>query len=868
MKPDVIIIPNCGVNRDVPDLNAAYAAALWQVPVVDLNSYAREFSTAEIAGHGNIAIATRTFAVQEFHRIADEISERYPGKVVGTLAGPVDVLCCYRYEELGHVFSAHTIFDDSLPMPGFRHFDSFAKLQADWQSGERSYPLLTSIGCPFGCEFCMARRRRWRPRSAQHCAEELSWAKRDLGVVKFQILDDCFNLDNARVLEFGDRVKRLDLEWYCNNGLRADCFSREQAEAMREAGCRHITFGVETADEALLQKIGKGETLGQIAEAIEISQAAGISTAGFFLIGLPGSSYETDLQSLRWARSRGLHPHFSYYVPPECWRRGGQQFWGEAAAPLSDAYDADAQRSVYAVSHAGHRVGRKVLRNTFFNAAGRCWSMVLSLVLTAYILNRLGVERYSVWALVSVIVGYAGLCDLGIRDAFTRFVAAFHAQDSEGNLRRVINTGLAFYLGLGALVVLLTWVLRGGIVSVLSVPAVHRAVAQDVFVMAAMVFVVASVASTVGSIQQGLQRMDVANRVAVAMTVPHAAGTVLVLELGFGLRGLVANRLIVMVLTVLVNTVVATRLLPTLRFGLQWVDRAMLRDLAVFGFKRWAVRIEDIVTFQTDKLLFAHFLPFGLVGMYELGYLAVSRAAVLPSLVVSAVVPAAAELHETRDHAKLVDFYTRGTKYMMLCSAPLMLFLGLTAPRVIHVWLGGPFDEAATVLRYLAVAFMFMSATAMGSSLAVGIGKPDFQMKAAILQTVLNVPLSIILVLTVGFRGPLIATVVSVVASNALFFSLLNRELGVAFVRSILPRLVAPLLCAGVAGLVVWFVSALHPVVASGRLNQGLRLGSEGIVFGGLYLILLVVMRQIGAEEGWLVRLGLKALLRGETDHG
>lgn len=123
--------------------------------------------------------------------------------------------------------------------------------------------------------------------------------------------------------------------------------TQTQAKALASAGCRHVSFGIETSDIELLASVNKGESLEAIETAIAYAKEAGLSVAGFFLIGLPGSTYGKDMSSLQWARRHEILTHFSYFVPADFWREGGTQFWGYASEPLSDAYDKHLQKTVY-----------------------------------------------------------------------------------------------------------------------------------------------------------------------------------------------------------------------------------------------------------------------------------------------------------------------------------------------------------------------------------------------------------------------------------------------------------------------------------------------------------------------------------------
>ena len=350
-KPDLIIIPNSGVNRNVPDLNAAYCGTAWRIPVLDLNSDDSEIGLLRsirlrFQHPKSIAISVRNFSTDLAKDLEARISHLIPDCRIGSLSGPLDVLCCYRYEQFKVDFKADLEFGDALPFPDFSLFSSSLSLRWHWFRGQ-PYTIMSSLGCPFGCTYCMARARKWRPRSSANCIAELKGAIARWRIRSFQIIDDCFNYNGERLLEFCELVRPLNLSWYCCNGLRADRMDALQAKALVSSGCHHVSFGIETSDPALLTSINKGEGIEAIAASIAVAKEAGLSVAGFFLIGLPGSSYEKDLASIEWARSHGILSHFSYFVPASFWQEGGKQFWGATSAPLSDAYPKELQRLVY-----------------------------------------------------------------------------------------------------------------------------------------------------------------------------------------------------------------------------------------------------------------------------------------------------------------------------------------------------------------------------------------------------------------------------------------------------------------------------------------------------------------------------------------
>ncbi len=119
------------------------------------------------------------------------------------------------------------------------------------------------------------------------------------------------------------------------------------AKAMRDSGCIHVGFGIESIIPEVLEAIKKGETREQIEEGIDIAKRYFKRVNGYFIIGLPKSSYNRDLESLRWAKEKGINAFFSYYVPFDKAMQFDSLFYGEGAHPISNEYPKELQEKIY-----------------------------------------------------------------------------------------------------------------------------------------------------------------------------------------------------------------------------------------------------------------------------------------------------------------------------------------------------------------------------------------------------------------------------------------------------------------------------------------------------------------------------------------
>jgi len=183
------------------------------------------------------------------------------------------------------------------------------------------YPLLTSRGCPHGCIFCcvgLISGKKWRAREAGDVVTELLQAKENYQMSSFEIMDDNFTFDIDRAKKICRLIikKKLNLGWWCHNGLRADKLDQELLDLMKKAGCRSIALGIESGDDDVFNKINKGESLSDIVKAIKMIKRAGMKCVGYFIVGLPGDSVDSTKRSVRHQRSLRLSDYkYNMLIP-------------------------------------------------------------------------------------------------------------------------------------------------------------------------------------------------------------------------------------------------------------------------------------------------------------------------------------------------------------------------------------------------------------------------------------------------------------------------------------------------------------------------------------------------------------------------
>lgn len=207
---------------------------------------------------------------------------------------------------------------DRLPFPAHHLFKLplYTSTQPLVSIRKPAVGILTSRGCPFGCNFCYKGTfgRVWRARSVANVLSEWEYLIKGLKVAEIALMDDGFNTDIGRAIKICQEIKRrgLAIPWRAHNGIRADLASYELLLAMKQSGCYYVAFGVESGSQRVLDEIiGKNIKLFQVKKAFRIARRLGLLTTAFFVLGNPGEKEEEIQQTVKFAQK--IDPDFAQF---------------------------------------------------------------------------------------------------------------------------------------------------------------------------------------------------------------------------------------------------------------------------------------------------------------------------------------------------------------------------------------------------------------------------------------------------------------------------------------------------------------------------------------------------------------------------
>ena len=205
---------------------------------------------------------------------------------------------------------------DGLAFPSRELFDNeaYKRYYLD-RFGYSTSSMITSRGCPFSCDFCSRPifGTDIRNRSVENIVDEVQEIA-DLGYERVWFADDCFTLNRNHLLEVCSEIvrRKVDVGWECLS--RVDTMDPEVASGMKRAGCLRVFFGIESGNDSVLGLMNKHITTSQAKNAVYAAKAARLEVGAFFIVGYPGESSKTVLDTVRFASGLPLD-YMSFTLP-------------------------------------------------------------------------------------------------------------------------------------------------------------------------------------------------------------------------------------------------------------------------------------------------------------------------------------------------------------------------------------------------------------------------------------------------------------------------------------------------------------------------------------------------------------------------
>lgn len=352
------------------------------------------------------------------------------------------------------------------------------------------------------------------------------------------------------------------------------------------------------------------------------------------------------------------------------------------------------------------------------------------LILTPYVLSKIGEELFGLWALNSAITAVFMMQDFGFKNSLVHFTAK--NLDNDAKVSDYFRATLYFYISVSTLCCLLAFVFCDTIIiTILKIPSQLFTEARWMLYSSVIGISIRLLACTYESVIEGHQRVHIIQLVYIVWMLFNFGATIAGLWifpsiLTLSLVYVAGNLLIFIMLYAHAN-----KLFQCGVFSVRRLKFSVYKE--ILPYSSWIQVSSILILLREPVIKFVLIRTQGLADLaqFEIAYRLTLQAmsfAIIPLLTAFSV---AAKLHDKPDElkAKIKLF-----NIMVFCIlAPAVLAVFMLSDNFVHLWLGEQQSLVAPFLKYIFLAYsLYYIAEPMYKVLS-GVGKSFL---AAMLQLV------------------------------------------------------------------------------------------------------------------------------------
>ena len=385
-----------------------------------------------------------------------------------------------------------------------------------------------------------------------------------------------------------------------------------------------------------------------------------------------------------------------------------------------------------------------LLRNMISGTLSATVAFLIAAACYPVYLKYLGYHTYGLWILLSTVISFAQLGNLGMSQALCKRVAEECATSRPGEIVAYISTAMIFLAGCGAVLVSIALLFRRPLVRLLGLGPEDAAIADSLLPALAALTAYIFMVDTTGGVLAGLGRIDLSNYLTTAGQALTLSLSTALLILRPSLWDIIGANAIASLIVHAVSLVLITRILGMVPIDPRACSKAHARRLVAIGGSMAGATLIALLLSPFNKLVLARFGSLSALPLYDLAFTGGMRLRGLIDTAQRALMPEVSRIVAAPGitaPGRLARACRRGVS-MLILAVPLYAALMILAEPMLKAWLGPRYDPALPQLVRITLCGTFCSLLgAPAFYVLLGLGQARTLLLANIVQSGLNVML-------------------------------------------------------------------------------------------------------------------------------
>lgn len=369
-------------------------------------------------------------------------------------------------------------------------------------------------------------------------------------------------------------------------------------------------------------------------------------------------------------------------------------------------------------------------------------------------LHYLGYEKYGLWLILAVVLGFAQLGNLGINQAVMKLVAEEYGRENLQGIRSYVTMAWTVLTITGSTTLLAILLFKSQIVAAFKLSGENAEIVSWLLpymgVLTIYVFLVQSLNATLS----GLGRMDQSNYILMAGQVSAAAISVLLLWLGWGIGSLLVGSMSSFIVVHIISLLFIRR---QIKLGFlrrdNW-DLQRLKKLLSFGSAVFGGSLLNILLDPFNKLMLSRYTGVATIPVYDIAFRGSMQVRGLAEVGMRAIMPEISRIGANMNpqvRERIITINRRAIKLILICGVSMFATIFAFAPILLKLWLRTSFvDTLPTVFRIMLIGTFLSLISVPAFYTLLGLGKARYCFFSSAIQGMANAAIILTIVLLKG----------------------------------------------------------------------------------------------------------------------
>jgi len=365
---------------------------------------------------------------------------------------------------------------------------------------------------------------------------------------------------------------------------------------------------------------------------------------------------------------------------------------------------------------------KRLILNSIWGSGSFVFITLISFLILPFIVQKLDVSGYGIYILITSLVGYYGILDLGLGNALIKYVSEFYEKKDFINLNLYINSTIVFLSFIGIVTTILSVYFSNGILQFLNINSDQLEISKLSIRIAAIGFFFTFLSSGCKSVLQGLQLFKITSLVDSFNILILNILLMITLSLGYGLLGAIIVNVFIAIFTFIIFFVYLKRNLLPYKFSLL-IDIKIIKKIFDFSFYVLLSKLSNIFAVYIVRFVIAFFLGPIAVTYYTVPSKLVGAIGGISSSAITTIFPFTSQMEANGNENEIRKMFLKGAGLFTALTLPVILFTIIFSQPILAVWMGYDFAENSwMVLSIITFSGFIGSLSAIPNLIILGKG--------------------------------------------------------------------------------------------------------------------------------------------------